>query len=168
MPNLDEFWASLLDEASSKAVRGGRTDIAEFLRLKIANDTIRKAAVEWLFETLVEMAFELQQIYRNITIERTSPHSFNHGSSNMAGALVEVKHGVRCLSVEAGWVRTPTDGIMRNGALAQARFRHFGMASENIEYRLVTGKPLPAWIDDAGNKMSIEDIRGHLALLVDR
>src|SRR5688572_21900374 len=120
MTELDQVWSQMLDAAAVKARETGRHDVAEYLRLKATNDAIRKLGCTWLFNTFVEIATNIQSGRIHLTIERQEPHSFAHGSSNMVGSRINVQQGVRCLSIEAGWARTPSDGIMRNGALAFA------------------------------------------------
>jgi hypothetical protein len=167
MSELDQMWTNLLDEASLNAINTGRPDVAEYLRLKLANDTIRRIGVDWLFDTSIDLAIELQQTYNNLNIERVSPHSFTKGASKMIGSLVRFQYGVRCFSVEAGWARTPSDGIMRNGALAQSYLKHFGITSENADYRLVRGENLPVWRDDSGGEITTAILRKHFATLLD-
>ena len=83
--------------------------------------------MRWLFDSLVTIAMTRENVGRGVTAERTHPHRFAYGSSNIAGSMLKVSHGVRCLTVEAGWTRTPADGFMRGGALAIGRLVHFGM-----------------------------------------
>ena len=54
-------------------------------------------------------------------MENENPHNFRLRGANLVGSLLRVRQGVRCLTVEAGWTRTPNDGFMRGGALAIAR-----------------------------------------------
>ncbi len=160
------MWSSLLEKASHKADNTGRSDLADLLRLRLANDTVRQAGVDWLFDTLIELTFERQEAYQNLKIARTSPHTFKSGLSTMVGSLVEIGYGVRCLSAEAGWARTPSDGVMRDGGLAQANIRHFGMSAKNMNYRLVSGDSLPVWINDAGVELNVGGLSRHLDILV--
>ena len=166
MGELDQVWMELLNEASLKAFDDGRHDLADYLRLKLANDTIRRAGVEWLFNILIERASEASKTRPQLKIDRVSPHSFRIEASNMVGSLIQVQQGIRCISLEAGWVRTPSDGIMRNGALAHARIRHFGMATENAEYRLIRGDPLPIWIARDGSEVRTDDIHHHFQIFL--
>jgi hypothetical protein len=166
MSEIDQIWTKLLDEASLKALESGRSDIADYLRLKLANDTIRRSGVEWLSETMIGLASEAQRKFPSLRIDRISPHAFTSGTSTMVGSMIQMQYGVRCLSIEAGWVRSPSDGIMRNGGLAQARIKHFGMATSDAEYWLVRGHSLPVWIDKAGDEVSTSDLRSHLGLFL--
>ena len=145
MTELDEIWSQMLGDAASKAADTGRNDVADFLRLKASNDAIRAAGVRWLFDTVIAIAATANRSHVSLTIERDDPHNFAHGNSNLVGTRVMVRHGVRCLTVEAGWTRTPGDGIMRGGALAFARVSHFGMPKMTAELKLVAEEPMPKW-----------------------
>jgi len=100
-------------------------------------------------------------IVRGLTFERVEPHNFARGSSNMVGSLLEIRLGVRCLSVEAGWARTPSDGIMRHGALAFARITHFGMPKQDSEFRLVHAETLPYWLANDDSVIDSSHLSGH-------
>ena len=145
MTELDQIWSQMLGEKTAKAGDIGRQHVAEYLRLKATNDAIREIGVGWLFDTMIEIAGRVMRDRPGITIEREDPHSFERGTSNMVGSLLEIHQGVRCLTVEAGWARTPRDGIMQKGALAMARITHFGLPKEAAEIRLVHAESLPGW-----------------------
>jgi hypothetical protein len=142
MFELEEMWAQKLEEAIVAARAAGRADIAEFLTLKATNDAVRQTGVEWLFGAILENALLVPQI----KIENETAHRFVMNGATMVGALLRLRLGVRCLTVEAGWTRAPGDGFMRGGALAAARLAHFGMARENAELLLVRrGTEAPNW-----------------------
>jgi hypothetical protein len=161
MTELDQVWSKMLDEATIHAGRSGRQDIVDYLRLKATNDAIRNVGVGWLFDSMIEIAGHASGVRRGITIERVEPHNFARGSSNMVGSLLEIRLGVRCLSVEAGWARTPSDGIMRHGALAFARITHFGMPKQDSEFRLVHAETLPHWLADDDSIIDSDHLSGH-------
>lgn len=140
MNELNETWARMMEEAIAKAHASGRSDVVEYLQLKAANDSIRAAGVEWLFDSMFEIASNLNRNNLQITIENEDSHSFVYGNATLTGSLVRFRQGVRCLSVEAGWTRTPNDGFMRGGILAAARIIHFGISRYNVELVLVRGK----------------------------
>ncbi|MFT3743927.1 MAG: hypothetical protein QM785_06485 [Pyrinomonadaceae bacterium] len=166
MLELDHVWSKMIDEAAFKASNAGRQDIVDYLRLRATNDAIRKAGVSWLFDTVIEIASEASRHRRGIIIEREEPHNFARGNSNMVGSLLEIRQGVRCLSVEAGWARTPSDGIMLKGSLAFARFSHFGMPKFTAEIRLIHGDDLPKWLHDDGSTVETSAISGHLEIFL--
>ncbi|MGE3466802.1 MAG: hypothetical protein AB7J13_07695 [Pyrinomonadaceae bacterium] len=165
MTELDQIWSKMLQDAGANAANSGRRDVAEYLRLKASNDAIRLAGVAWLFSTVIEIATQAAQDANGVTIERVEPHNFKYSTSNMVGSLVRVRQGVRCLTFEAGWARTPSDGIMRKGSLAVARVTHFGMPKYNVEIRFVHADPLPQWQDDEGRVINGDAINSHFDIL---
>ena len=168
MTELDSLWSEMLGEAAAKAIDSGHNDIADYLRLKAANDAIRSIGVGWLVDTILEIAGQAVRDHAAIIIEREEPHSFARGNSNMVGSLLRLSHGVRCLTVEAGWTRTPRDGIMHGRALAFARISHFGLPKKGAEFRLVHSETLPNWLDKTGNTVDSSELRRHLDTLLDK
>ena len=168
MTELDQIWSQMLDEAAAKADDSGHRTLAEYLRLKATNDAIRERGVGWLLDAFVEIAGMAVRDAHGITIERQSPHRFTVGSFSMTGSLLSIRHGVRCLTIEAGWARTPSDGIMRRGALAQARITHFGMPKSGAELRLVHVETLPTWLDDSNATVDSAEIQRHFDVFLDK
>lgn len=154
MNELDQFWAEKLGEAAAEARLSGRADVAEYLTLKATNDMIRQTSANWLFESSLEIANRASQSGSPIEIETESPHRFSFRNAQMVGSLLSFRQGVRCLTLEAGWTRTPADGFMRGGALAAARVLHFGISKHNAELILVLEKKLPNWfsVDQEGKR----------------
>jgi len=167
MTELDAVWSQMLDDAGQQASDAGRHAIAEYLRLKATNDAIRTRGVAWLLDSFIEIAMREHRT-QNMTVERDEPHSFARGASNMVGTRLSIRLGVRCLTVEAGWARTPADGIMRKGALAFAQLTHFGMPRESSELRLVHGEDLPKWLGDSDAVIDSSEIRRHIDVFLDR
>lgn len=145
MTDLDQMWSQMLAEALDSARSSGRHDVADYLDLRARNDALRQAGVRWLFEALIAFAGEANRLHTAIAIEREEPHNFQHRGANLAGTLLRFRHGVRCLTVEAGWTRTPADGFMRGGAMAVARITHFGMSKMNAELHLKPSADIPGW-----------------------
>ena len=141
MNELDEVWAGMLEKALIKAEAEGRRDVADYITLKASNDAIRQTSVQWLFGSLLEIAGSNPQV----TIENENPHRFTFANATMVGSLLRLRHGVRCLTLEAGWTRTPSDGFMRGGALAAARIKHFGLAKHNTDLQLIQLNGSPGW-----------------------
>lgn len=168
MTELDSLWSEMLGEAAAKAIDSGQRDIADYLRLKAANDAIRSIGVGWLVDTILEIAGQAVRDHAAIIIEREEPHNFAHGTSNMVGSLLRVRHGVRCLTVEAGWARTPRDGVMRARALAIARITHFGLPKMRAEFRLVHSETLPKWLDKTDAVVESADLRRHFDVLLEK
>ena len=166
MTELDQIWSEMLVEAGQRATDSDRHDVAGYLRLKATNDAIRSAGIGWLFDSVIEIAYEAVRQTIGVSIEREEPHSFRHGNSTMVGSLIRVRHGVRCLTVEAGWARTPSDGIMHKGALAYGRISHFGMPKAGGELRFVHAQTLPQWLDEEGRAIDAAILRQHFDKLV--
>lgn len=166
MTELDHIWSQMLDGALTSAGHNGRRHVAEYLQLKATNDVIRVVGVGWLFDTMLEIAGPVMDGPNGVTIEREEPSSFTRGTSNMVGSLLRIRQGVRCLTVEAGWARTPVDGIMQKGALVFGRITHFGMPKAGGEIRLVHGETLPQWLDASGAIVDSGELSRHLAVLL--
>ncbi len=145
MSEMDEMWSEMLAEARENARAAARHDVADYLDLKATNDLIRQTGVAWLFETIITMVAAANRSTVGVAIERTEPHSFNYRGANIVGSSVSFRYGVRCLTVEAGWTRTPADGFMRGGGLALARLRHFGIPAKNVEMALTGTSGPPVW-----------------------
>lgn len=164
---LDEVWANMLAQAAENARAELRHDVADYLDLKHSNDLVRSAAVGWLFDTLVEFASRLGRENHPVSIERIEPYSFQHHGANIVGSSVSFRYGVRCLTVEAGWTRTPADGFIRGGGLAIARLRHFGMPRVNGELTLLRSADTPVWRSSLGVDADSGHLMQHLSLLID-
>ena len=145
MNELDEMWSQKLSEAIENAKASGRHDVADYLSLKATNDAVRQTGVKWLFDAVIETAAEANRGSGSISIETTEVHNFAHRSANIVGSMVRLHYGVRCLTVEAGWTRTPSDGFMRGGALAFGRLVHKGMPKANAEIALTLAEETPVW-----------------------
>lgn len=162
MTELDRVWSKMLEDAGTRA----SGDVAEYLRLRATNDAIRTAGVGWLFDTMIEIAGREMRARPHLNVDLVEPHTFKHGNSNMVGRLVSFRLGVRCLNVEAGWARTPSDGIMRQGSLAVARISHFGKPKHRAELRFVRGEELPNWLDGNGDAADPALFEEHFAILL--
>lgn len=156
MNELDEVWAQMVNEALEKARAAGSGDVADYFELKANNDQIRAASVKWLLNSTLEIASFANRTGAGITVENENPHQFSFRSANLVGSLIRFRQGVRCLTIEAGWTRTPNDGFMRGGALACARISHFGISSRNAELLLIKTDDSPNWFsDDEDGKRSL-------------
>ena len=146
LSELDETWEAVLAEAARHARTAGRGDVADYVALRVANDTARQTGVNWLLETFTALAGEANRVGAGVTIERVETHRFSVGAATMVGALLTFRYGVRSLMVEAGWPRAPGDGFVRNGGLACAQVRHFGMSKANEELLLTRdARHAPQW-----------------------
>jgi hypothetical protein len=171
MNELDEFWSEKLSDAIQHARGSGRGELADYLELKAANDAVRQAGVEQFFDAVIELATSTDHASKTVTIERESPHNFLHRNANMVGELLRLRYGVRCMTVEAGWTRTPSDGFMRLGALAFARITHFGLPHENAEFVLTDNGDGQTWArvrrERPDKDSSLEELEGHFRVLLD-
>lgn len=160
MNELDEVWAQKLSEARLKAQASGNADVAEYFALRATNDLIRQTSVNWLFDSLLEITAEANRNGSNIQVETENQHRFQYGNAHLAGSLLRFRQGVRCLSLEAGWTRTPADGFMRGGALAVARITHFGISKHNTDLFLLQSNNTPNWFSvDKEGKRDMFDAR---------
>lgn len=171
MNELNEFWANSVNEAINRARAEGRADVADYLSLKATNDEIRAASCRWLFESLLEIAHEKMRNGLNLKIENENPYRFEMNKATMVGSLLEFSFGIRRLSAEAGWTRTPQDGFMRGGALAFARLVHFGQAKHNAELILIrAADSAPQWfaVDRAGRRTPFDsnELREHFRIFL--
>ena len=136
MSELEEAWELALAEANRRAQAAGRADIARYLDLRTQNDLLRRTAIDWLTATLISLAGEANRNGAAIQIERRDTHRFRRGSATMVGIQLTLRRGVRALSIEGGWPRTPRDGIVRGNGLACANIKHFGRHRSNAELLL--------------------------------
>jgi len=166
MNELDEAWSEMLAGAIKNAKASGRGDVADFLALKQSNDALRQTAVDWLFDSFIEIASEANRRNSPVVIEREEPHEFTFNNAIMAGSLVRIRFGVRSLIVEAGWTRLPSHGFMRGGALAAARIRHFGIPAADDELVLVRDDETPSWNSVNGGRFESESLFGHFRILL--
>ena len=150
----------MINDALEKARASGRGDVAEYLELKTTNDTIRAAGVKWLLDAALEIASFANRNNAGITIENENLHQFSFKNANLIGSLARFRQGVRCLTIEAGWTRTPNDGFMRGGALAGTKISHFGISRQNTELLLIKSNDFPNWFAvDENGKRSLFDSR---------
>lgn len=156
----------MLAGAIANAKATGMDDVAEYLALKQSNDLIRQTSVEWLFNSLIEIATDESVRNLSVVIEREEPHEFALRGARMAGSLIRLRHGVRCFTVEAGWTRTPSHGFMRGGALAAARIAHFGLPAVGVELVLMRVGETPVWSSADGRKFDSQSLREHFVILL--
>ncbi|MCM3904418.1 MAG: hypothetical protein ND866_22200 [Pyrinomonadaceae bacterium] len=171
MSELDEAWASALAEAESRARLSGRADVAAYLSLRNSNDLLRRTGIEWLISTFEILAGQANRRGASIQISKEDNHRFRAGNSTMVGRLLTLRYGVRQLSVEAGWPRTPRDGVVRGGGLASANIRHLGIKSASEALQLVQSRQgAPSWVVGAKGEGQTQihetNLRKHIATLL--
>lgn len=147
MYELEEVWAQKLNAALTEAQAAGRGDVADYLALRATNDALRQTSVRWLFDSLMEIASFANRGDggASVTVETENPYQFAFGNANLVGGRLSLRQGIRCLTLEAGWTRTPADGFMRGGALAAGRVAHFGISKHNTDLFLVLENNAPVW-----------------------
>jgi hypothetical protein len=168
---FDEEYESRMAEAQGRARAQGRGDVLEYLSLRASNDSVRARAVEWLLDSFMTAAGELNRAGAGLTLARTDSHRFRVGTSTMVGTRLTLSRGLRSLTVEAGWPRAPRDGIVRGGGLASARAGHFGERKSDEEFLLVpSGLEEARWLvlDKTGARTELleERLRAHVARLL--
>ena len=148
MSELETEWARRLAEAEQRARASGRSDVADYLVLRALNDEARNLGIEWLLAAFIAHAGEANRAGAGIGLAQTDAHRFRVGTSTMVGKRLTLSAGVRVLTIEAGWPRTPSDGIVRGGGLAAARVSHFGQRRDDDELLLVqtTNDAAPGWL----------------------
>jgi hypothetical protein len=167
MNELEEAWELALAEASRRAHGAGRADIARYVDLRRRNDLLRRTAIDWLNATFTALAADANRVNAGIQIERHEEHRFRRGPATMVGSQLIFRRGVRALTIESGWPRTPRDGIVRGDALACANIKHLGRARMNDELVLIRNKTdSPQWFilkDDHRLTLSDSFLRRHFA-----
>lgn len=174
MAELDEMWNEVLSAARIRAAQDGRADVIEYLQLREANDQARRVGIEWLLSTFLTVAAEANHRGLKLSVEKIAPHAFLIGAATMQGEKIRLSRGVRALTVEAGFPRTPRDGFVRGGGLAAARITHFGIAKANAELLLVraasNSADAPIWlmIDDKNLRQpfSTVHLKNHFAVFL--
>ena len=171
MSELDQAWAFALAEAESRARLSGRRDIAAYLALRNSNDLLRRTGIGWLTSTFETLSAQANRRGASIQITKEDNHRFRAGNSTMVGRLLILRSGVRQLSIEAGWPRTPRDGVVRGGGLAAANIRHLGIESASEDLRLVQSKQgAPSWVLGEKGERQAEihetNLQKHIAILL--
>ena len=163
MSELDAEWERRVAEAATRAGAAGRDDVAAYLVLRAANDLARTVGVEWLVEIFTSLVDEALLRGVELKLTRDDEQSFRVGQATMVGARLTLSTGmVRSLTVEAGWPRTPRDGVVRGAGLARARLAHFGDRDAHEELLLVKSDAgAPRWIvvADSGERESFDEER---------
>jgi hypothetical protein len=172
MTELDEAWELALAEAKHRARVSGRRDIADYLDLRRQNDLLRRTATEWLVNAIVSLAAKENRAGAGIQLEKQGAHRFQRGTATMVGTRITLRRGVRALSIESGWPRTPRDGIVRGGGLACANIKHFGRPRLNEELLLIrSSNGTPKWSlmrkNERQSVLKESDLQRHLAILTE-
>ena len=153
MSELDAEWERRVEEAEGRARSAGRGDVADYLLLRASNDAARAVGCAWLIETFQMIAGEANRRGSSLTISLDDAHRFRVGHSTMVGRRLTLRAGVRSVTVEAGWPRSPRDGVVRGNGLARARVSHFGDRAAGEELLLVRcADGTPCWLTLEGDE----------------
>jgi hypothetical protein len=168
---LEEAWDLALAEAERRARAAGRRDIADYVALRAQNDLLRRTAVDWLVTTVTAFAAKANRAGGGIQIEQKDAHQFTVGHATMVGSQLTLRSGVRALSIETGWPRTPRDGFVRGGGLACANLKHFGWPRANTQLLLVRSpNETPQWVvlEKTGTRSPLTEakLRAHFSMLI--
>ena len=160
MSELDAEWARRLEDAEARARSAGRGDVADYLSLRASNDAARSVGCAWLIETFQMIAGEANRRGSSLTISLDDAHRFRVGHSTMVGRRLTLRAGVRSVTVEAGWPRSPRDGVVRGNGLARARVSHFGDRRAGEELLLVrSADGTPRWLGVEGDEAKVANSR---------
>ena len=146
MSELETEWELALAQAQESARAAGRRDIADYLNLRRRNDLLRRTATDWFMNVFIVLAGEANRAGAGIQIEQQDEHQFRRGTATMVGKSLTLRRGVRALTIESGWPRTPKHGIVSGGGLACANIKHFGRPRANVELLLSHSKKSPSWV----------------------
>lgn len=171
LSELDEAWELALAEARQRARASGRKDIADYLALRAQNDLLRRTAIDWLTSTVTALAADANRRGQAIQIELKDAHQFRVGQATMVGTNLTLRNGVRALTIESGWPRTPRDGIVRGGGLACANIKHLGRPRANAQLllkRSSDGEPQWLIIERTESRTPLLEthLRDHISLLL--
>jgi hypothetical protein len=163
---ISQFWSEIMAGRPGPA---GHV-VSDFIALKASNDQIREQAVEWLISSFVELAAHANRHNVPIETESKKPHDFAAYGANMVGVKTSFRLGLRCLTVEAGWTRLPSDGFMRGGALVIAHIRHFGRKEHAADLALLKNGERSQWFeidsDKTARPLEIEHLVRHMSILI--
>lgn len=173
MSELDEAWAVALADAEARARSEGRADLTDYLALRTANDFLRTVGADWLLTSFNSIAGEANRAGSSLKLTTDDVHRFKVGNTTLVGRQITLENGVRRLSVEVGWPRTPRDGFIRGGGLACATIKHFGIKSLSEHLRLIIDPSgAPRWIapetDEQFREVHEEDVRRHISILLNQ
>ena len=172
MAENNDFWSEIVRGPAADHTGPDHRFVADFIALKATNDEIRGRAVEWLVASFTELAAHANRHNVPIDVERKDPHNFAAFGAHMVGVKAAFRHGIRCLTVEAGWTRSPSDGFMRGGALAVAHIRHFGLKQHATDLALLRSDGRPTWFqidnENTARPIDLENLVRHMSILVDK
>lgn len=166
----ERFLQAMLEDEKFRELFAGRGIVGEYIKLRERNDEIRETAVAILLSAVHVLVSEARGNGVDVGVEQFDECRFEVKPMKLSGPALRVRQGVRCLTVEAGWTRLPSDGVMHGGALALARISHFGLPEYTTELHLLVYEERPRWftIGRDGIRVSFEaeDLVGHFSRLL--
>lgn len=167
---MDEFeqkWLEMLEKAKERAQREENLTLLEYFELKSANEKLRLEASKALLEMFFYAARSKSLEGFNLKFNTKSGHQFEMRQARLTGFCLDISFGIRKLTIEIGWTRTPKDGFMRQGALAYSRISHFGRPEHNKEL-LLLNRNEPRWFfaNDLQKLFEESDAVKHLNILL--
>ncbi len=170
MQTDEKFLDAMLGDEKFRELFSGRGVIGDYIEVRERNNRVRETAVAVLLSAVHAVAAEAESAGVALSVERFDECRFDMRSMKLSGPALRIRHGVRCLTVETGWTRLPSDGVMREGALAAARLSHFGMPEHTAEIYLLVFDDRPRWFsvgrDGIRVSFEAEDLVGHFGRLV--
>lgn len=161
----ESFLMAMLEDEKFRELFSGRGVLGDYLKLRDRNNELRAAAVGILMSAVHALVNEARSNGIALTVEQFDECRFEVKPMKLSGPALRVRHGVRCLTVEAGWTRLPSDGVMKGGALALARLSHFGRPELTTELHLLVYEERPRWFtigrDGVRVSFEAEDLVGH-------
>ncbi|HWQ34568.1 MAG TPA: hypothetical protein VNQ79_17085 [Blastocatellia bacterium] len=100
--------------------------LADYLKLKAANDQLRERAKQWLFETFGRLIAETNRSFSDqpgVAMIQTGfqPREFKADRATMVGEAMAARYRMNTLLVEVGWPRLPEHGFLTGPGLARGR-----------------------------------------------
>ncbi len=167
MNEFEQKWLEMLEKAKEKAKREANHLLLEYLELRSANEKIRLEASKALLETFFYSAHSKLLEGFDLRFNTKSWHQFEMRQAHLTGFCLDICFGVRKLTIEVGWTRTPKDGFMRQGALAYSRISHLGKPEHNKELLLLDrNKPLWFFADNLQKLFEESEAMVHLNILL--
>lgn len=170
MTELDETFRRDLNKAVENAKAESRFELADYLSLRASNDAVREEGVKWLFDTVSEIVGAFNRHGAGIQIEQAENQKFICCGSNLSGSMLRFRLGLRRLTLDAGWTKSTTDGIMRSGALVCAKISHFGLGKQNEELVLLRFEEVPQWFSVAGDRhrvsFNVQSLKRHFEVFL--
>ena len=159
-----------LDTAIRSSKDSNRFELADYFDLKVTNDKVREEAKKWLFDSVNDIVHAFNGHGAKILTEHLYKKQIKYFYSSLTGERLELRQGLRCMTLEVGWTRSIDDGVMRAGSLAFGRISHFGFRKEMEEIELHRFEGNPQWFaigeDMMRTPFSVASLKKHFKVLM--